>query len=106
MEEIVVHQTLHGYSDGHSLLATSSDLSSEEKFSLLKMSDLSGSISGSEFDPYITAYPLSNQFYAIAKTWPASEMPRPGCVWTHTILVSPATLGRIENLAELVKLFQ
>ena len=30
--------------------------------------------------------------YALARTWYAPEMPRPGCVWTHTLLIPNSCL--------------
>ena len=36
------------------------------------------------FDQYVTGYPLDSiNAYALAMTWYAPEMPRPGCVWTR-----------------------
>ena len=86
---MIVHQFLHGYSQGHTLLVSSKKLSSSKDANLIMtLSDWS------EYkDPlgddssYITAYPLlDSDYYAIAKTWYADEMERPGCVWTHTLL--------------------
>ncbi|EEQ09204.1 hypothetical protein ymoll0001_31560 [Yersinia mollaretii ATCC 43969] len=34
-------------------------------------------------------------------TWPAPEMPRPGCVWTHALLLEPTMLESIEDLSIL-----
>ena len=40
------------------------------------------------FVDYYTGYPLENgEKYVIAKTWYAYEMKRPGCVWTHSIVL-------------------
>ena len=40
------------------------------------------------FESYLTAYPLPrSSLVAFARTWTAPEMPRPGCVWTHTLLI-------------------
>src|SRR6185295_16199940 len=53
------------------------------------LSDLSGPImTTGDFEPYITVYPiLSEETYAIAKTWPDESAPRAGCVLTHTLFV-------------------
>src|SRR5205807_1190225 len=34
------------------------------------------------------AHPLPSGTFALSMTWPAPEMPRPGCVWTHTLLLN------------------
>ena len=87
-DRIVIHQALHGYADGHRLLHSSIDLAKSSKRELSILTDLSGSTGGEEFDGYITGYPLPDDHcYALSRTWSATEMPRPGCVWTHTLLV-------------------
>jgi hypothetical protein len=102
-----VHQFLHGYSDGHRLIEGSLKLPSELARLMLKMSDLSGSSVVSGFERYITGYPLESiNAYALAMTWYAPEMPRPGCVWTHTITLPVQTLATISSLVSLTKLFR
>lgn len=102
-----VHQFLHGYADGHRLIEGSAKLPSELARLMLKMSDLSGSSVVSGFERYITGYPLESiNAYALAMTWYASEMPRPGCVWTHTITLPVQTLATISSLVSLTKLFR
>lgn len=81
-------QALWGYSNGHHLLASSIILSSASVKTLEMLTDLSGVDVYEDFDGYLTGYPLkAERKYAISKTWYAPEMPRPGCVWTHTIFV-------------------
>ena len=102
-----VHQFLHGYSDGHRLIEGSVKLPSELARLVLKMSDLSGSSVVGGFERYITGYPLESiNAYALAMTWYASEMPRPGCVWTHTIALPAETLAAISSLVSLTTLFK
>jgi hypothetical protein len=102
-----IHQFLHGYSDGHRLIEGSVKLPSELARLMLKMSDLSGSSVVSGFERYLTGYPLESiNAYALAMTWYASEMPRPGCVWTHTITLPVQTLATISSLGSLTKLFR
>lgn len=102
-----VHQFLHGYSDGHRLIESSVKLPSDLARLMLKMSDLSGSSVVSGFERYITGYPLESiNAYALAMTWYASEMPRPGCVWTHTITLPVQTLATISSLVSLTKMFK
>ena len=106
-EQPYLHQTLHGYSDGHHLLASSMSLSESLDRLMLRMSDLSGNSVASGFEEYITGYPLvPGQLYALAKTWYAPEMSRPGCVWTHTLIVPKAAMALIPTLAALQSLFR
>jgi hypothetical protein len=87
-----VHQLLHGYKNGHELLAGSVKLSEKDSELVARLSDLSGTLqTSSQFYPYLTVYPLpSRGHYAIARTWLDEDAPRSGCVLTHTILVSTA----------------
>lgn len=105
---IVLHQALHGYHDGHRELASSKQkLASADQQKLLVMSDASGSSSETFSDGYLTGYPLeASGVYALARTWPAPEMPRPGCVWTHTLLIDFADLAAMPDLAVLADLFR
>lgn len=98
-----VHQTLHGYGDeGHQLLRSSARLSSAHESQLLLLSDLSGPEFQPNFDGYLTGYGLNGSgYYVVARTWFASEMPRPGCVWTHSLLFRDEDLSRIRELDAL-----
>jgi hypothetical protein len=105
-QNIIVHQTLHGYREGHRLLQFSAKLSSESERLMLRLSDLSGSSLINGFESYLTGYPLfKDNYYAFAKTWYAEEMSRPGSVWTHTLLISFDQIKVIKDLLELKKLF-
>lgn len=103
---LVVNQTLHGYNEGHTLLNSSLELPIEVRRLMLSMSDLSGSSIEVGFEEYLTGYPLKEiGMYALAKTWYASEMRRPGCVWTHTLLLKFVDLPKILNIDYLLELF-
>ena len=105
--KFVIQQTLHGYSDGHRLLAASCRVPRDAESLMLILSDLSGPGGGDQFDPYLTGYPLeSTGRYALAYTWPAPEMGRPGCVWTHTLLLGEELLADMNNPEEFLKLFR
>ena len=107
MKSITIHQTLHGYSDGHRLLDGSLKLADEVSRVVLRMSDLSGSNAAPGFEEYITGYPLeAMNLYALAKTWHAPEMPRPGCVWTHTLFIPNDCMSQIPDLLALTTLFR
>jgi hypothetical protein len=104
--DIIIHQTLHGYMDGHRLLKSSKTLSKEAERMMLIISDMSGPSMIPGFETYITGYSLTDTgWYALAKTWYAPEMERPGCVWTHTLLIENTDLARIVDLNDLTTLF-
>lgn len=104
---LVLHQALHGYCDGHRLLACSRPLPRDAQRIMLALSDAAGSGIPEGFDSYLTAYPLrSAGAFALARTWSAPEMPRPGCVWTHTLLIDVGDLTRLDSVATLPALFR
>lgn len=84
-----IQQTLHGYQQGHTLIASSIDLSTADKKKMAILSDWSEYSRGDGSDSsYISAYPLpDSHYYVVARTWYADEMQRPGCVWTHSLLI-------------------
>jgi len=107
ISKVQIHHVLHGYNNGHSLIASSIDLDINEKKLLLIMSDMSGSSMENGFEEYITGYPLNNiNSYAFAKTWHAPEMKRPGCVWTHTLLIKFSDLINIYHYTDIINLFK
>jgi hypothetical protein len=103
---VEIHQTLHGYSGGHRLLAASQRLPREGERALLMLTDLSGPVRAGAFDSYLTGCALpGTSTYALARTWLAPEFDRPGCVWSHTLLLDQADLARIPDLGVLRPLF-
>lgn len=104
---VLLHQLVHGYSEGHRLLDASLKLPDDVARLVLRMSDLSGSSIVQGFEEYVTGYPLASiNSYALAKTWYAPEMRRPGCVWTHTLLIPDGALAEISFLGSLLDLFR
>jgi hypothetical protein len=104
--KITINQALHGYQNGHQLLAASINLSLTAKRTLLFQSDLTGSIEPG-FESYITGYPIKgSNHYVFARTWYAPEMERPGCVWTHSLLLDLADIGKLPDLSILNTLFK
>lgn len=102
-----LQQTVHGYSEGHRLLAASFKLSAKDAKVLLQLSDAASSGLRVDDDAYLTGYPLVDSgYYVLAKTWPAAEMPRPGCVWTHSLFIPLSELGLIDDLARVAALFR
>lgn len=107
MQPITLHQALHGYKDGHRKIASSISLDAQDTKTLLFLSDVSGPGSRLEATGYLTGYPLTNAgVYALARTWPAPEMPRPGCVWTQTLLIDFADLATVVSPVKLLRCFQ
>jgi hypothetical protein len=103
---ITVHQLLHGYDGGHKLLASSRELPPAIARKILVQSDLSGSIPPKAFETYLTGYPLREiPAYAFARTWYAPEMLRPGCVWTHTLLIEAEDVATLPSLSSLLESF-
>lgn len=96
MASASVHQAIHGYRDGHRLLSSSTPLPPEASRTMLVLSDMSGPSMQPGFDEYLTAYPLpGTDLFVLARTWYAPEMQRPGCVWTHSLLIPRAHVARI-----------
>ncbi len=106
MASTSIHQAIHGYHDGHRLLSSSTPLGSDAVRAMLVLSDMSGPSMQPGFDEYVTGYPLAGtDYFVFAKTWYAPEMQRPGCVWTHSLLVPRAQLASI-SAARLSGLFR
>lgn len=107
-KNIIIQQTLHGYSSGHHLLESSILLSDDSKRKMDILSDLSGSEGSEGFDFYYSGYFLENeQLVVLAKTWYAPEMDRPGCVWTQSLLIALHQLEFcVENIELLLSQFK
>lgn len=104
-----IEQMLHGYDNGHRLLAGSILLKSNVNMDMIAtMSDWSEYVAkGGGESSYVTAYPLvESSYYVIAKTWYADEMKRPGCVWTHSLLIPFDNLNIIDDFKRISKLFK
>ena len=102
-----LQQALHGYSDGHRQLALSTTLKLNDQKRLLALSDISGP--GADLSPegYLTGYPLTESgLFALGRTWPAPEMSRPGCVWTHTLLIDFSDLAALKTLTGVLGMFR
>jgi len=98
MNSASIHQAIHGYRDGHRLLSSSTTLGSDATRAMLVLSDMSGPSMYPGFDEYLTGYPLTGtDYFVFAKTWYAPEMRRPGCVWTHSLLVPRAQIASMST---------
>lgn len=87
---MIIHQALHGYNQGHNLLSSSFNLPIEDEDYMKVQSDWTEYANNGEDDSsYIKAYTLpKSEYYVIAKSWYAYEMSRPGCVWTHSLIIN------------------
>jgi hypothetical protein len=101
-----LNQCLFGYDDGHRLLSASLKLPADAASLLLLNSDLVPGLDASRTEGYWTGMPVpAANAYALMRTWPAPEMPRPGCVWTHVVLIALTDIARFPDLALLGSLF-
>lgn len=105
--QLLIQQSLHGYTDGHRLISASMQLPAGDAKTVLVLSDSSGGFGWSEDSGYLTGYPL-REFgcFALARTWQAPEMSRPGCVWTHTLFIDFSDLANLGSLDALLALFR
>ena len=105
---IKLHQMLHGYKLGHNYIQGSIVLpSTRDMDKIATLSDWSEYVGIDSARDYITAYPLDESpYYVVAKTWYADAMPRPGCVWTHSLLIHKDDLVKINDFYNLFYLFE
>ena len=107
MSGIEIHQALLGYDRGHRLIASSLSIGTKSKHALLQFSDRSINVQKIPEIGYLTGYPLiEDGLYVLAKTWAAPEMPRPGCIWTHSLLISFTELAQISDPRVLLDAFR
>ncbi|WP_146610193.1 hypothetical protein [Rhodobium orientis] len=92
---------LFGYDRGHRLLASSRGVPKTLASKILGDTDWDSRVP-TKVDGYLSARPVRDEkSYVVLKTWRAPEMPRPGCVWTHVLVLSEADLSRISDLKVL-----
>ena len=100
-----LQQLIYGYNNGHSLLQSSIELPPEDKSLLLELTDWSG-VNEFNTPTYITGFPLvKSSFYAFIRTWYAEEMPRPGCAWSHVLLIHKQCFTELTNVEPIMGLF-
>ncbi|HMJ10852.1 MAG TPA: hypothetical protein VK524_05565, partial [Polyangiaceae bacterium] len=93
----IVDQLVFGYRDGHELLASSMEVDPQLEARLLPHAD-------ARFEDDSEHYLVGVQIEAIerfflARIWPAPELPRPGAVWTHALLIDGETLAGADLVA-------
>jgi len=102
-----INQALFGYRAGHHLLASSAPLSTSVRQFLANATDGSGPETPGGFEEPETGLPIPDtSFYAVFKTWSAPEMPRPGCVWSHVLIISFVDLAQIPDLSTVRGFFR
>ena len=100
-----VGQAVFGYSNGHRLLTSTISLSSVDVYELAAASDLAPGAQISGSSSYLTGFLLpESKLYALIRTWLAPEMPRPGCVWSHVLLLDQALISTQIDLTVLIEL--
>lgn len=103
----ILDQALFGYRSGHRQIVASRQIANDDRKTLLIYTDRSASNDSLPEQGYLTGLRLpGSSAYALIKTWPAPEVGRPGCVWSHVLLIDYATLGRLKNLSSLGALFR
>lgn len=106
-QTLAIEQALYGYSDGHRQLAASMQLSSLDAYELATRSDLASNARLAPSASYVGGFALKDSgAFAFIKTWPAPEMPRPGCVWSHVLILPRKFLTGQVNLGILKTLFR
>ena len=102
-----IDQALHGYDGGHRLLAISRKLNSHNQHAALQLSDRTVPPNYMPPSGYLTGYPFADDgIYVFSRTWAAPEMNRPGCVWTHSLLIAFTDLAQINDVCQLTNLFR
>ena len=82
-----IDQLVFGYEEGHRLLGGSRRIRGDALAVLLGATDAPIE---SARDRLVTGFPLDVMArYALCFTWKAPELPRPGAVWSHVLLVEP-----------------
>ena len=103
---IIADQTLHGYANGHQMIASSYEWNLEARRKMDILSDLNSRCNKEDLSYYM-GYPINDgKQYVIAKTWYAGEMSRPGCVWTHSLVFATEDVSKISNFQDIMAAFR
>ena len=97
----VIDRQVHGYRQGHQLLAGSVQLPRDDQSTIDQLSDVAGSLRPREqFEPYLTGYPLpSGSHYILARTWQDFTVARAGCVRTLSLIIPTSIWANSESLS-------
>jgi len=101
---VKIDSQLHGYRQGHQLLASSTPLPKSDQSIIDRLSDVAGPLRPKErFEPYLSGYPLpSGSHYVVARTWQDLSIPRAGCVRTRSLLIPTEAWAAAPNLADFL----
>ncbi|MCF6117153.1 hypothetical protein L2449_09530 [Mesorhizobium muleiense] len=102
----VIERQVHGYRQGHQLLAASAQLTKEDQSVIDRLSDVAGPLRPRErFESYLTAYPLpSGQHFVAARTWQDLTVARAGCVRTLSLIIPMTDWAEAEGLSAYLDL--
>jgi len=82
-----VDQLVFGYREGHELLGGSVEVGPRLASDLLPHTDARFE---DDSPHYLVGLPVSElDAYMLVRIWPAPELPRPGAVWAHALLIPP-----------------
>jgi hypothetical protein len=102
-----IDHALFGYAEGHRQLASTVRLPSQDMYHLGAASDLASDVRLDPTKSYVTGLPLvESRRFALIRTWAAPEMPRPGCVWSHVLLLDDAILSAQADMSLFLSFFQ
>lgn len=97
-------QLVFGYDGGHRLLAGSRALARDSLSRLLSATDADPGGGGIRI---AAGVPLpDDDAYAVAVTWSAPEVPRPGAVWSHALVIAAADLSAVSDPFAIADLTQ
>jgi len=101
----IVERQVHGYRQGHQLLASSVQLSKSDQSIVDQLSDVAGPLRPREtFEPYLSVYPLpSGEWCVLAKTWQDTTVARAGCVRTLSLIIPSSDWASAENLSPFLE---
>ncbi|MEO8057801.1 MAG: hypothetical protein ABI671_05710 [Burkholderiales bacterium] len=98
---------VHGYAEGHREVSSSLRLKTRDARTVAVLSDVSSPGLRIPEAGYLTGYPLTeSNLYVLARTWAATEISRPGAVWSHSLLFEFADLPAIGDAQHILALFK
>ncbi|MBZ9772508.1 hypothetical protein [Mesorhizobium sp. CO1-1-8] len=102
----VIERQVHGYRQGHQLLASSAQLPKDDQSVVDRLSDVAGPLRPRErFESYLTAYPLpSAQHFVLARTWQDLTVARAGCVRTLSLIIPMTDWAEAEGISAYLDL--
>ncbi|ODA93390.1 hypothetical protein BFX40_11270 [Mesorhizobium sp. SEMIA 3007] len=102
----VIERQVHGYRQGHQLLAASAQLPKDDQSVVDRLSDVAGPLRPRErFESYLTAYPLPGaQHFVLARTWQDLTVARAGCVRTLSLIIPMTDWAEAEGISAYLDL--